>query len=37
MSLSNPVLRDDIFLREDEREVSMAGMNIQVLWPMLFC
>jgi uncharacterized YccA/Bax inhibitor family protein len=25
MSLSNPVLRDDIFLREDEREVSMAG------------
>ncbi|EHS54955.1 Bax inhibitor-1/YccA family protein [Paenibacillus sp. Aloe-11] len=28
MSLSNPVLRDDIFLREDEREVSEQRMTI---------
>ncbi|MFC7558753.1 hypothetical protein ACFQ5D_18855 [Paenibacillus farraposensis] len=28
MSLSDPVLRDDIFLREDEREVSEQRMTI---------
>ncbi|MDY8022397.1 Bax inhibitor-1/YccA family protein [Paenibacillus polymyxa] len=28
MSFSNPVLRDDIFLREDEREVSEQRMTI---------
>ncbi|AET57934.1 membrane protein [Paenibacillus terrae HPL-003] len=28
MSLSNPVLRDDIFLREDEREASEQRMTI---------
>ncbi|MGQ3477140.1 Bax inhibitor-1/YccA family protein [Paenibacillus sp. TY11] len=29
MSFSNPVLRDDIFLREDEREVSEQRMTIR--------
>lgn len=28
MSFSNPVLRDDIFLREDEREASEQRMTI---------